>query len=58
MRFSGGVATPNFNLVFPYQNNSDLVFLDEVTFLNNPTNPQCDPPEQITMRVTPPSTIG
>ena len=58
VRFGGGVGAPNFNLVFPYQNNSDLVFLGEVIFLNDRTNPQCDPPEQITMRVTPPLTTG
>ena len=61
VQFSSGTNTPNFNLVFPYQNNSDSVFLGEVTFLNDPSiNPQCSPPELITMQVTPEpsSTIG
>ena len=48
-----------FNLVFPYQNNSSFVFLGEVTFLNDHDNPQCGPPELITMAITPePSTGG
>ena len=48
------VSVPNINLVFPYKNNSDFVFLVEVTFLNDrdPTS-LCGPPELITMRVTP-----
>ena len=54
--FSGGTSTPNLNLVFPYQNNSNFVFLGEVTFLNDPVNDQCNPPELITMRQLP--TIG
>ena len=56
----GGAGIPNLNLVFPYQSNSDYVFLGEVTFLNDPTiNNQCDPPELITMQVTPQTpTIG
>ena len=50
----GSAGTPNINVVFPYQNNSDFIFLGEVTFLNDPTiNNQCDPPELITMQVTP-----
>ena len=51
VRFTGGVGIPKFNLVFPYQNNSDFVFLGEITFLNDFDNPQCRPPEQITMRI-------
>ena len=60
MQFSGGTSIPNFNLVFPYQSNSDFVFLGEVTFSNDlRVNPQCDLPEQVEMRVTPPrSTTG
>ena len=55
----GGASVPNLNLVFPYQNNSDFVFLGEVTFLNDPMNNQCDPPEMITMILSPqPSTTG
>ena len=58
VRFSGGFSVPNFNLVFPYQSNSDFVFLGEITFLNDPIN-SCGPSELITMRGTPqPSTIG
>ena len=34
MEFNGGVGSPNFKLMFPYQSNSDFVFLVEVTFLN------------------------
>ena len=53
------VANPNLNLVFPYEDNSSFVFLGEVTFLNDLNNPQCGPPELITMTITPePSTGG
>ena len=49
-----GVSVPNINLVFPYQNNSDFVFLGEVTFFNDPNpNSVCDPSELITIRVSP-----
>ena len=49
-----GVSVPNINLVFPYQNNSDFVFLGEVTFLNDPDPTSlCGPPELITTRETP-----
>ena len=49
-----GVSVPNINLVFPYQNNSDFVFLGEVTFLSDPDPMSlCGAPELITMRVTP-----
>ena len=60
MQFGGAVDAPVFNLVFPYQNNSDFVFqLGEVTFLNDPINSQCDLPELITMGVPPhPLTTG
>ena len=52
-------STPYLNLVFPYQDNSSFVFLGEVTFLNDLNNPQCGPPEMITMTITPePSTGG
>ena len=54
VQFNGGVGFPNINLVFPYQNNSDFVFLGEVTFLNDPDPTSlCGPPELITMRVAP-----
>ena len=46
--FGGGVGVPNFNLVFPYQNSSNFVFLGEVTFVDDPINDQCSPPELIT----------
>ena len=53
------VANRYLNLVFPYQDNSSFVFLGEVTFLNDLNNPQCGPPEMITMTITPePSTGG
>ena len=54
----GGAGIPNLNLVFPYQNNSDFVFLGEVTFLNDGNNNQCDPPELITMQVIPQPSTG
>jgi hypothetical protein len=56
----GGVGVPNLKLVFPHQNNSDMVFLGEVTFINIPVqNSPCDPPQLITMRVPPNNeTIG
>ncbi|MCG8622985.1 MAG: hypothetical protein MJE68_13445, partial [Proteobacteria bacterium] len=58
VEFNGGVGIPNLKLIFPYQNNSNFVFLGEVTFLNDPINP-CDPPEMITMQETPQTpTIG
>ena len=58
VEFDRGVGVPNLKLIFPYQNNSDFVFLGEVTFLNDPVN-QCDPPELITMQVPPQTpTIG
>ena len=53
----GGAGVPNLNLVFPYQNNSDFVFLGEVTFLIDPSDFQCDPPELITMTL-PPQTLA
>ena len=54
----GGAGIPNLNLVFPYQNNSGFVFLGEVTFLNDPNNNQCDPPEPITMTLPPQPSTG
>ena len=59
VRFNGGVGAPNLKLMFPNQNNSDFVFLGEVTFLNDPNNNQCNPPELITVQVPPQTlTIG
>ena len=52
VELGGGGGVLNINLVFPYQNNSDFVFLGEVTFFNDPSS-ACDPPELITMRVAP-----
>ena len=49
--FSGATSIPNFNLVFPYQNNSHLVFLGEITLMDD-TSP-CDQPELITSRIAP-----
>ena len=53
----GSVFTlPYYILEFPYQNNSDFVFLNEVTF-SNLDGANCPPPELVTMPVTfPPST--
>ena len=49
----GSVFTlPYYILEFPYQNNSDFVFLNEVTFSNLVDAP-CPQPELITMTVTP-----
>ena len=51
----GSVFTlPYYILEFPYQNNSDFVFLDEVIFSNLLDAP-CPQPELITMTVTPPT---
>ena len=50
VEFNGAVSVPSLALEFPYQNNSDFVFLGEVTFLNGGAEP-CDPPELITMPV-------
>ena len=50
----GSVFTlPYYILEFPYQNNSDFVFLNEVTF-SNLDGANCPLPELITMSVTPP----
>ena len=50
----------HYNLVFPYRNGSNSVFLGEVTFMNYIDEVVCDPPELITGSVTlPPSaTLG
>ena len=54
VEFNLGVSVPNLNLIFPYQNNSDFIFLGEVTFINNPVqNSPCDLPQLITMREPP-----
>ena len=44
-------SIPNLNLVFPYQNNSNFVFLGEITLVDD-TSP-CDQPELITSRIAP-----
>ena len=54
LAFTRGINIPFFNFVFPYQNNSDFVFLGEVTFLNNPGNPPCGQPELIPMPILTP----
>ena len=51
VQFSGSIGTTNFNFVFPYQTNSNFVFLGEVTFMNDPNNHLCGPPELITMQM-------
>ena len=58
--FNQGVSIQNLNLVFPYQNNSEFVFLGEIAFIDDLTpGRQCSPPELIVMRVTPqPPTNG
>ena len=57
--FRSALSLPYYILEFPYQNNSDFVFLNEVTFSNLLDAP-CPPPELITMSVTPspPTTSG
>ena len=50
--FGSVFMLPYYILEFPYQNNSDFVFLDEVTFSNLIDAP-CPQPELITMTVTP-----
>ena len=49
--FNGATSVSSFDLEFPHQNDSDFVFLAEVTFLNGGAEP-CDPPKLITMPVT------
>ena len=52
VEFNTGVSAPNLRLVFPHQNDSDFIFLGEVTFINVPVpNSPCDPPQLITTRV-------
>ena len=46
-----GTSIPNLNLVFPYQNNSDFVFLGEITLVDDPNS--CAQPELITSRIAP-----
>ena len=50
--FTGAINAQYFNLEFPYQNNSDFVFLGEVTFLNVITDEPCGQPELIKPTVT------
>ena len=52
VNFGEGSSLPYYNLEFPYQTNSDFVFLGEVTF-SNLVNALCPPPELIAMPVTP-----
>ena len=52
VELTGSVTAHYFNLEFPYQNNSDFVFLGEVTFLNVITDEPCGQPEMITSTVT------
>ena len=53
--FRSPSSLPYYVLEFPYQNNSDFVFLSEVTF-SYLGQANCPPPELITMAVTvPPS---
>ena len=51
--FRSSFTLPYYILEFPYQTNSDFVFLDEVTFSSLGVAP-CPLPELITMPVTPP----
>ena len=48
---NAAVSVTAFDLEFPYQNNSDFVFLAEVTFLDGGAE-RCSPPELITVPVT------
>ena len=48
----------HYNIIFPYRNGSNSVFLGEVTFINvNGDNIACGPPELITAPVTLPPSI-
>ena len=49
--FNQAISNPNLNLVFPYQNNSNFVFLGEITLVDD-TSP-CDQPELIASRIAP-----
>ena len=49
--FNGATSIPYLNLVFPYQNNSNFVFLGEITLVGD-TSP-CAQPELITSRIAP-----
>ena len=50
---AGAVSLRHYDLQFSYQNNSDFVFLGEVTFLNVPNrNEPCGEPELITSTAT------
>ena len=51
VQFSSSTGTSYFNFVFPHQNNSNSVFLGEITFMNDPNNHLCGPPELITMQM-------
>ena len=51
------VVVTYYNIIFPYKNNSNYVFLSEVTFMNYIEDVVCDPPELITSPVTLPSPI-
>ena len=42
-------GVPYYNLVFPYQNNSNSIFLGEVTFKDYINDVPCDPSELITI---------
>ena len=49
--FRTSTGNPYLNLVFPYQSNSDFVFLGEITFLNDLDNPQCGPPKLLNVAI-------
>ena len=51
VHFGEGSSLPYYNLEFPYQNNSNFVFLNEVAFTKLFDAP-CPPPKQITVTLT------
>ena len=53
VNFRSALSVPYYVLEFPYQNNSDFVFLSEVTF-SNLGQANCPFPELVIMPVTPP----
>ena len=56
VNFRSALSLPYYILEFPYQTNSDFVFLNEVTF-SNLGGANCPPPDLVTVAVAfPPST--
>ena len=57
VEFTSGTGLQFLILEFPYQTNSNWVFLGEVTFLDGGSS-ACDPPELIDFTTPPPPTTG